>query len=112
MEHAKHNKEDTCQKRCDGQTLETILLDDAVNNNNECACRTTDLNLGTSEDRYDQSGDDGGDNTFLRRHARGDTEGDGQRQCHDADNNAGEQICRQLLPVVILQRRKQLWFEL
>ena len=69
MKHAKHNEEDTRQERGNGKTLEAILLDYAVNNNNERARRATNLNLGTAEDRHDQSGDDGSDDTLLRGHA-------------------------------------------
>ena len=50
MEHTKHNEEDTRQKCGNGQTLETILLDNTINNNNECARRTTYLNFGSTKD--------------------------------------------------------------
>ena len=107
MQYAEHDEEDARHERGDGQTLEAVLLDDAIYNNNERTRRTTDLYLRASEDGDDETGYDGGDDTLLGRHARGDTEGDGQRQGDDAHDDTGQQVGRQLLAVVMLKCREQ-----
>ena len=107
MQHTEHNEEHTRHQRGDGQSLEAILLDDAIYNNNECARRSTYLYLRASEDGDDETGDDGGDDALLGCDARGDTEGDGQRQGDDAHDDACQQVGRQLLAVVMLKYRKQ-----
>ncbi len=107
MQHAEHNEEDTRHQRGDGQSLETVLLDDAIYYNNERARRSTDLNLRASENGDDETGDDGGDDALLGCHARGNTEGNGQRQGDDAHDDACQQVGRQLLAVVMLKYRKQ-----
>ena len=50
MKHTEHDEEYSRQKHGDGQALEAILLDDAINNNDERTRRATYLNLGTTED--------------------------------------------------------------
>ena len=112
MEHAEEDEEDTGQKGGYRQALEAVLLNDAIYNNNERARGASYLHLRTAEDRYDQSGDDGSDDALLRSHAGGDTEGNGQGQGYDADDDARQQVSGELFPVVILQRRKQFRFKL
>ena len=111
MEHAEHDEKHTCHQRGDGQTLKAILLDDAIYNNNERARRTTDLNLRTSEHRNEQTSYDGRDDTLLRGHARGDTKGNGQWQCHDANDDTSQQVGRELLTVIVPESREQLGFK-
>ncbi len=78
MEHTKHDKEHTSHKRRDGKSLEAILLDDAVDNNNKGTCRTTNLNFGTTKERYDKTSHNSGDNTLLGRYTRSNTKGNSQ----------------------------------
>ena len=112
MEHAEHDKEDTRHERGDGKALEAVLLDDTINNNNERARRTTNLHFGASEDRDKETSHDGGDDALLGCHARSNTEGNGQRQGNDADNDTCQQVGSELFLTVVLERRNQLRFKL
>jgi hypothetical protein len=87
MQQAEHDQKHTGHQRGNGQALEAVLLDDAVDDNNERARRTADLYLRTSEDGDEQTGHDGGDDALLRRNARGDAEGNGQGQGYDAHDD-------------------------
>ena len=102
-QEAEHDEEGTGHERGDGQSLDAVLLDDAVDDDDERSCGAADLDAAASEDGDDQSGDDGRDDALLRRHARGNTESDGQRQRHDAYDDAGHEVGHKGLTVVILQ---------
>ena len=104
MEYTKHDEEHTCHQRGDGETLETILLDDTIYYNNERARRTTDLYLTATQHGYQETSDDGGDDTLLRGDTRGDTKGNGQRKGYDADDDTCHQIGHELLTVIMTQR--------
>ena len=105
MQHAEHDEEHARHQRGYGQSLEAILLDDAIDNNNERARGTANLHLRSTKDRDDETGDDGGDDTLLGRHTRGNTKGDGQWQGNDADDDTSQEVGRKLLSAVILESR-------
>ena len=102
MQDAKHDEEHTGHQRSDGETFEAILLDDAIYYNNERARRATNLYLRATEDRDNETCHDGCDDTFLGRHTRGDTKGNGQGQCHNTYNNTCQQVGHELLTIIML----------
>ena len=111
MEHAEHDEEHTRHQCGNGQSFEAVLLDDTIYDNNKRARWSTDLHLRSTEDGNNETCHDGSDDTFLRCHARRDTEGDGQRQGHDTHDDTCQQVGHELLTVVMLQRGKQFWFK-
>ena len=65
MEDAEHDEEHARHEGGYRESLKSILLDDAIYNNNERARGASDLHLRASEERDDESGHDGGDDTLL-----------------------------------------------
>ena len=112
MKHAEHNQEHAGHERGDGQTLEAVLLDDAIYNNNERARGTAYLHLRASKNGDEQTGHDGGDNTLLGSDTRGNAEGNSQGEGDDAHNDTCQQVCSKLLLAVVLKRLDQLGPEL
>ena len=93
------------------QSLYAILLYDAVDDDNEGAGWSAYLHLAAAEQRDDKSGDDGGDDAFLRGYAGGDAECDGKRQGDNTYDDASHDVGCQGLSVVRLEGRKKLWFQ-
>ncbi len=87
----------------DGQPLDAEVLDDAVDDHDEGARGPSDLHLAAAQQGDDKSADDGGDQSFLRTHARGDTERDGEGQGDDADNDARHQVSHELFLGIVSQ---------
>ena len=106
-EQTEEHQEETCHQRCDGQSLESILLDDAVDDDDECSCRSANLHFASAEDGDDETRYDGCDDTLLRCHARSDTECDGQRQGYDTNDDTCHEVRHECFLVVTLQARKQ-----
>ena len=106
-EQSEEHQEETCHQRCDGQSLESILLDDAVDDDDECSCRSADLHFASAEDGDDETRYDGCDDTLLGCHARSDTECDGQRQGYDTNDDTCHEVRHECFLVVTLQARKQ-----
>src|SRR5262249_55292167 len=61
-----------------------------------------------AEQRDQEAGDDCGVETALGWQTARDRERDGQRQRHDADDDAGNQVPGELIPVVVLDGREKL----
>ena len=111
VEHAEENQEHAGQDGGHEQARFAVLLDDAIDDNDERACRPADLHPAAAEERHGQPGDDGCDDTFFGSHARGDAKGDGQREGHDAHYDAGHDVCGQFLFAVTFQVKEQLRLE-
>jgi hypothetical protein len=94
---AEQNEDEAGDDRADHQAFVAELRDDAEDDHDEGAGRSADLHAAAAECGDEEAGDDRGVKPALRRHARGDRERERQRQCHDADNNAREQITQELL---------------
>ena len=84
-----------------------VLLDDAVDDDDECTRRPAYLHAAAAQQRDEESGDDGRDDAFFGRYARGDAEGDGEREGHDAHDDAGHEVRRKSLFVVVFQCLEQ-----
>ncbi len=85
----------------------SILADDAGDDDDEGSRGTPYLDVVSAEERNDEAADDGGNQSLFGRNAAGDTEGDRQRQGHDADDDTGHQVGGEFPAVVVLQRRKE-----
>ena len=83
------------------------MLNDAVDNYDEGACWTANLNLAATQQRNDESCYDGGDDAFLWGHTRCDTKGDGERQGYNANDEARHEVGHECLLVVMLQCGKE-----
>ena len=59
QEYARHD-------RGDGQSLDAVLLDDAIDDHDECTCGAADLYATAAERRCEEAGDDGRDDAFFR----------------------------------------------
>ena len=110
-ESAQHDEDDTCHQRGGNEARLAILLDDAVDDDDECACRSAYLHLAATQQRDEETRDDGRHDALLGRDTRRDAEGDGQRQGHDAHDDARHQVGGELLLVVALQCVEQLGSE-
>ena len=104
-------QQDAAHERSDEQSRFAVLLDDAVDDDDEGARGASDLHAAAAQQRDDESSDNGGDDALFGRHARSDTEGDGQRQGDDADNDAGHQVAQEIRAGIVLQRIEELGSE-
>ena len=100
-------QEETCHEGGDGETFHAILLDDAIDDDDEGACRTTYLNLAAAKDGDDETCHNGGDDSLFGSHARSDTKCDGQRQGYDTYDDTCHEVRHECFLVVSLQTRKQ-----
>ena len=91
-EHAQQDEEHARHERGNGKPLHAILLDDAIDDDDESTRRTAYLNLRPTEGGNHESGNDGRDDALFGRHARGNAERNGQRKRHDADDDTGHEV--------------------
>ena len=94
-------------KGCNGQSLQTIRLNNAVNNNDKCSRRAAYLHAVTAQKRNDKSADNSRNKTFFGRNSRSDTECNSQRQGHDTHNDSRHEVFQELLLRVASQRSKK-----
>ena len=111
-QHAQQDEEDTRHERGNSQSLHAILLDDAVDDNDEGSRWAANLYLRAPEERNHQSCYDGSNDAFLGTHTTGDTESDCQRKCYDAHNETGHEVGHECLLIVILECREQFRLEI
>lgn len=109
-QHAEQDEEETRHDGGDGESCESVLLDDAVDDDNEGTRRTAYLYTATAECTDGKACNDGGEDAFFGRHARGDAESNGKWQGNDAHNDACHQVGCKFLFVVVFECMKQLWF--
>ena len=103
MEQTEEHQEGTRHEGGNGQSLDAVLLDDAVDDDDKRTGRSAYLHLAATEYRDDETGHDGCDDTLFGSHSRCDTEGDGQRQGHDTHNDSRHHIGGEILLVVVPQ---------
>ncbi len=85
-------------ERRDGESVDAVLLDDAVDDDDERAGRSADLDARAAERGDEEAGDDRGPQPAVGRDAAGDGERDGQRKRDDADDDAGGEVSTELRP--------------
>src|SRR5262249_41045845 len=78
-------------ERRDREAIDAVALDDSVDDDDERARGTADLDARAAERRDEESRDDGGPETGRGGEAAGDREGDRQRDRDDADDDAGRE---------------------
>ena len=88
----------------DQQVGNAVAFDNAVDDHDEGAGRTADLDAAAAEQRDQEAGHDGGDQSGARWQAAGNGKGQRHRQCHQADGDAGRGVVYQTLAVVAAQR--------
>ena len=97
-QHASH-------QRRHREPVDAVLLHDAVDDHDERAGRSADLNARAAERGDDEAGDDGGPQTAAGGDAAGDREGDGEWERDDADDDAGREVAAELRAGVVPERR-------
>ena len=78
-ENTQQDEKDASHEGGNGESLHTILLNDAIDDDDEGTRGTAYLNLTSSEERNHESCHNGSDDALLRTYTAGNTEGDGQR---------------------------------
>src|SRR5206468_3351077 len=107
-EQSHGDQDEAGQQRRDHQSIDAVLQHDARHDDHERAGGPADLHAGAAEQRDEKARDDGGVEPALRAEPARDRERDGQRQRDDADDDAGNQVPGELLPVVVLEGGDQL----
>ena len=79
------------------------IADDAVDNHDERARRTANLYAAAAEGGHEETADDGRKDALRGGNAGGNTESDGQRKGHNADNETCHEVGGKLLLVVVPQ---------
>ena len=104
--HSRHN-------RGNCEALYSVLGDDARDYDDKCPRRTPYQEARTAEDGDEETCDDGGDETLLRRHSAGYTERYCEGQGYDADDNACREVGDETLTTVppLLEEVEKLWTE-
>ena len=101
-ERTQRHKDDSGQNGGDEQTLQSVfgIVDNTIYNNDESSRGTSDLYLGTSQQRNEETSDDGCDDSLLGRYATGNTKCDGKGKRHNTYNNASHEILHEHLAAV------------
>src|SRR5436189_3971077 len=93
-----HNHEQYAgDKGCNDEPFVTVFLDDAVNDHDESAGRSTDLNPGTTQNGDHETCDYSCIKTLFGFDARGDGESNGKRKRDNADRKSAHQVTLKLL---------------
>jgi hypothetical protein len=98
-------------QRRDREPVVAVLLHDPVHDHHERPGRAADLHPRTAQERDQEAGDHRGIESALGRHPARDGEGDGQRQRHDPDDDAGIHVGAKLLPGVALHGGEELRYQ-
>ena len=106
MEYAEQYEDQSCHDGGDCQSFQSVILNDAVHDDDECTGRSADLYAVTAEERYDETSDDRRDQTFFGRYSGCYTECDGKRQGYDTDNDTRHQVGDQFFLRVVFERRE------
>ena len=91
------------------EAVDAVLGDDSGNDDDEGACGTANLRFGTAQSGDEEAGDDRAVDPGLWRYPRGDGEGHRQRQSNKAYSDAGDQIRKEFMPIVIAQEKNGFW---
>ena len=94
--HARHH-------RAHEQAVDAVYGDDAGDHHDERAGRPADLRLRSAQRRDQEAGDDGAVDAGLRRQPGRDRERHRQRQGHQADGDAGDQVAQKFAEAIVAQ---------
>ncbi len=107
FEQAHNNEQYARHNHGDKQTCQTVLLNDTVDDDNECARRSANLHFAPAESRDDKARNDGGNKPLGRSYTRRDTERNRQRNSHHAHDDTGNRILQKTLHGVAAHSRKE-----
>ena len=102
------DEDDSGHQRGDEQPVHPVALHHAGDDHDERARGAADLHPRAPQGGDQEAGDDGGVQAALGGQTTGDRERDGERQRHDADDDAGCEVRRELRAGVALERRDEL----
>ena len=106
LEHGAHLAQAHCNQNHsghnggEGKAGHAVLRHDARHDYDERAGRAADEEAGASEDGDEETGNYCRNKSLLRGHAARYTEGDGEREGDDADNDAGDKVGDKTLTAV------------
>ncbi len=103
MTESHEDEHDTRHEGGDCKPLQSVDLDDIVNDYDKRACRSTYLDTVTAECRDDEAADDGCYKAGSRTHTAGDGEGDSQGEGNDTHHDTGDEVAAERLHVVMAQ---------
>jgi hypothetical protein len=99
-----HDQENSGHERRDDEAVDSVLLDDAVDDHYESARRAADLHARSAECGDDQARDNRGPQSPARLDAARNCERDCERQRNDSDDHAGDRVAGEGLTVVAVER--------
>jgi hypothetical protein len=105
---AEYHKYDPGHDRRHDQSVDTMQLNDSVNDDDERTSRPANLNARTAERGDQKSGDNCGVESAVGSYATGDGECYREGESYDADDHARDQIGRKLRTAVRLECRDRL----
>jgi len=109
-EPARQRQHHAGQKDGEDQPVHTMGRGGHVDQNDEGAGGSADLEPAAAQQRNEEAANDRRDQALRRACARGNGDGDGERQRHDGDGEAGNCVGPELRKAVALaQHRDELW---
>ena len=102
---AEHDEYQASHNGRHDEAVDPVSLDDSVDDHDECAGRSADLDARSAESRDQESGDDRCVKTAVRRKTAGHCERDCEGKSNDADDYACNQVGRELRAGVPAQGR-------
>lgn len=103
------NEDDTSHERRHGESIDPVLLDDAVDDHDERTRWTSYLDARAAKSGDDEPRDDRGPETSVRRNAAGNGECYGERERNDPNDHPSRQIAKELITVVRFEGSNELW---
>ena len=104
LREAHDDEEYARHQRRHRESVDAVLLDNAVDNHHKCAGRPSDLDARPAERRNEEPSHDRGPEAPARRDTTGNGKSDGQRKRDDADDDAGREVPTELRAVVVSER--------
>jgi hypothetical protein len=101
-----HYDENDSRHECrDNQSVDAEFLDNAVDDDDERARRSANLNPGAAQGADEKAGNNGRPKTATGSDAARNRECNCERERDYADNYAGNRIIEKLFTIVVLERR-------
>ena len=100
---AEHDEYDPRHQRGDDEPVDTEALDDTVDDDDERAGRSSDLNSGSAKRRDEKAGNNRGVKPAIRCDTAGDGKRNGERKSNDTNYDAGYDIGIKLRTIVGLE---------
>jgi hypothetical protein len=98
-------QKDAGNQRADDESIHPMPLDNVGHEDDVGPGRPADLDLGPSQEGDEKARDDGRHQAAVRRHARGDRKGDGEREGDNAHDDTGERVRGEEPERIVLEGR-------